>query len=81
MRYVQFGQLARQSVKYHIELEELFYSTADRYGTRKHAPAPIDHQNLLDRRAAKLGSTPKYVDPLGHVKEMPHQDDREMIED
>lgn len=64
MRYIQFGELDRQSLYYHIEFEDLFYATADRYGTRKRAPASIDVQDLTNRRAVNRASTPQYVDPL-----------------
>ncbi len=64
-RYVQFGKLDQPPLHYHIELEDLFYSTADRYGTRKRAPLPVDSEVLATRRRASRESSPKYVDPLG----------------
>ena len=64
-RYVQFGELKAKPLRYQIEFEDLFYSTADRYGTRQHAPKPIDLDDFVARRAANLASKPRYVDPLG----------------
>lgn len=66
-RYVQFGEPAEQPVRYHIELEDLYYSTADRYGTRKKAPQPIDRKTFDARRVANRGSDPQYAGPFSPV--------------
>ncbi len=64
-RYVQFDEFKLPPLRYHIELEDLFYATADRYGTREHAPQPIDLDSFAARQAAGFDSPPRYVDPLG----------------
>ena len=64
-RYVQFGERSDEPLQYHIELEDLFYATADRYGTRERAPRPMDAETFAGHRATAENSPPKYVDPLG----------------
>ena len=64
-RYVQFGMIDRQPQRYHVQFEDLFYSTADRYETRKRAPSPVDFDTFAARRAAAITTAPKYVAPLG----------------
>lgn len=66
-RYVQFGPVTEQPVRYHIELEDLYYSTADRYGTRERAPEPVDLETFQDRRSASRSSPPQYVGPLSPI--------------
>jgi hypothetical protein len=64
-RYVEFGETEQQPLRYQIEFEDLFYSTADRYETRKRGPAPVDSRAFAARRQANLSSEPKFIDPLG----------------
>jgi len=64
-RYVQFGDIQEQPLRYHIELEDLFYSTADRYGSRKRAPSPIDADFFAACRDANRSAPSVFVDPLG----------------
>lgn len=64
-RYVQFGELNHSRLRYHVELEELFYATEDRYGTRKQAPQPIDESAFAERLGKNGLLRPTYVDPLG----------------
>ena len=63
-RYVQFGPLPPKRLSYHIEFEDLFYSTADRYGSRKRAPTPLKHGDTSAERDKQVVGTPVYVDPL-----------------
>lgn len=63
-RYVQFGPLEQQPLRYFIELEDLYYSTAERYQSRKRAPRPQDEQTFFAKRTANGQSPPEYVDPL-----------------
>jgi hypothetical protein len=63
-RYVQVGEHKPATVHYHIELEDLWYSTADRYKTRQRAPQPVDVATFVDRQKRNRSSKPKYVDPL-----------------
>lgn len=61
-RYVQFGTSKVDRLRYHIEMEKLFYSTAKRYETLKRAPQPLDHHSSGPISAA---DAPSYTDPLG----------------
>ena len=63
-RYVQFGEHKPVSLQYHVELENLWYSTADRYETRKRAPQPVDVATFASRQELNRASQPKYIDPL-----------------
>ena len=67
-RYVRFGEPSEQPVRYHIEFEELFYSTAERYKSRSKAPRPIDEQAFDAQRAANRAGEPQYVLPLTPAK-------------
>ena len=64
-RYVRFGDHDPAAIRYHIELEDLFYSTQDRYGAREKAPQPIDEQTFAQFRQSNRARTPHYTDPLG----------------
>ncbi|WP_167546592.1 DUF1592 domain-containing protein [Stieleria maiorica] len=77
-RYVQFGPIEDDVIRYHIEFEDLYYATGDRYGTRKRAPAAIDRETMLARRERNLAQTPKYVDPLGPKLPGAHSDDEKL---
>lgn len=70
-RYVQFEGLgstmqttARNGLRYAIEFEELFYSTADRYAGLERAPSPISHDEFLLRRRESRSRDVVYTDPL-----------------
>lgn len=63
-RYVQFGKLDQHAIRYHIELEDLFYASAKRYDSRAKAPQPVDYETFIERRRANLSSQPSYTDPL-----------------
>lgn len=63
-RYVRFGAAPDHSVRYHIELEDLFYSTKKRYETLKRAPQPISAE-AFSRRSTEPASPAEYADPLG----------------
>lgn len=77
-RYLQFHEFDEPALRYHIELEDLYYSTASRYETRKRAPRPLDHETFLARRASNAASKPKYVDPLGPMLPGAFSDDEAM---
>lgn len=63
-RYVPFGQTYEQPLRYHVEFEELYYTTADRYGTREQAPQPVAQDQFAARRAANSASPSRFVGPL-----------------
>ncbi|MEM9585736.1 MAG: DUF1592 domain-containing protein [Planctomycetota bacterium] len=64
-RYVRFDDEVPKRLQYHIELEDLFYSTADRYAGRQNAPQPIDRATFVAQRDNSSSSPPRYTDPLG----------------
>ena len=77
-RYVVFEKKQPPPLRYHVEFEELFYSTAVRYETRKKAPEAVDFSTFVARRAANLASAPKYVDPLGPSFPGAYSDDEKL---
>lgn len=77
-RYVQFGANDDTSLRYHIEFEDLFYGTADRYATRKHAPQPIDFATLTARQRANRAQVPVYVEPLAPKFPGAYSDDEKL---
>ena len=79
-RYVQIGSLVDDPVRYHIEFEDLFYSTADRYGTRKKAPTPIDLKTFDQFRTVNSEDSPNYVDALGPKLPGGYSDDEQLRE-
>ena len=79
-RYVMLGTDERLPLRYHIELEELFYSTADRYQTRKRAPQPVDASTFAARRELNRSSEPKFVDPLGPKLAGAFSDDEQLAQ-
>ena len=64
-RYVQSGDLFGNSLLYRIELEDLYYATGDRYGTRERAPQPVADTTPSEFRSDFSATTPRYTDPLG----------------
>ncbi|WP_182865581.1 DUF1592 domain-containing protein [Rhodopirellula sp. JC639] len=77
-RYVRSGPIEDDVIRYHIEFEDLYYATGDRYGTRKRAPVAIDRETMLARRERNLAQTPAYVDPLGPKRPGAHSDDEKL---
>ncbi|PAY18910.1 hypothetical protein CKO51_13850 [Rhodopirellula sp. SM50] len=77
-RYVQWGPREDDAIRYHIEFEDLYYATGDRYGTRKQAPVAIDRETLLARRESNRAQAPQYVDPLGPKLPGAHSDDEKL---
>ncbi|WP_372894387.1 DUF1592 domain-containing protein [Stieleria sp.] len=77
-RYVQFGPIEVEPIRYHIEFEDLYYATGDRYGTRKRVPIAIDRETLLARREFNLAQVPKYAAPLGPKLPGAHSDDEKL---
>ncbi len=63
-RYVLFGEPAESPLRYFIELEDLYYSTADRYGTRDRAPEPVDWEEFRERQLTNRRASPDFVGPL-----------------
>ena len=66
-RYVHFGASDQQPLRYFVELEDLYYTTADRYGTRKRAPQPISLDEFKARRASNRRSPPQYTSAFGPI--------------
>lgn len=77
-RYVQFGEPAEQPLRYHVEFEDLYYTTADRYGTRQRAPQPVALDDFEARRSKNLGSSPQYVGPLSAIPPGPFPTEEEL---
>lgn len=74
-RYVRFGTDPPDPLRYHIEFEDLFYFTADRYGTRELAPRPLSELEFKARRDANRRSLPGYVAPLTAKQPGAYSDD------
>lgn len=64
-RYVSMGQIKEAPLRYQIEFEDLYYSTANRYVTLERAPSPLDKDTFDRRTRSNRMTPPSYVDPLG----------------
>ncbi len=74
-RYVQFDDERPGSLKYHIEFEDLYYSSDKRYKTRARAPQPVSESQFLELQQANRRGSPEYVDFLGPWQPGAYSDD------
>lgn len=64
-RYVRFDPNIETPLRYYVELEDQYYSTARRYDTLDRAPKPIDAEQFAKRQSTVDASAPRYLEPLG----------------